>query len=202
MKFTPIELAGAYMIHIDRMEDERGFFARLWCRKEFDAHGISMDIVQLSLSHNSVCGTLRGLHFQWPPSQEAKLVRCERGSVYDVIVDMRPDSATFARHVATELDSRLHNILYVPPGFAHGFQTLERDSDVVYMMSDYYRPELSDGVRFEDPAFSITWPLPVGCIADRDRDYPDFDRRAYCERYSLGRAETEHSGFPGRGSGR
>ena len=184
MNFTPTGLPGAYLIRIDPHEDARGFFARLWCRKEFQRQGIEMTVAQTSLSHNALAGTLRGLHFQWPPSREAKLVRCQRGAVYDVIVDLRPDSATFTRHAAFELESRLHDALYVPAGFAHGFQTLADDSDLVYMMSDYYRPELADGVRFDDPAFGIRWPLPVRCIDERDRDYPDFDRQAYSGRYA------------------
>ncbi len=186
MKFTPTDLQGAYIIEIDPEKDDRGFFARLWCQNEFQQHGITMDLVQASVSHNAVAGTLRGLHFQWPPSQEAKLVRCQRGRVYDVIVDLRPDSSTFTQHVAVELDSRAHNAVYVPPGFAHGFQTLEANSDIVYMMSDYFRPELADGVRFDDPQFEIEWPLPIDCIVDRDRDYPDFDSDSYTKRYLHG----------------
>lgn len=191
MNFTPTELDGAYLILLDPMADARGFFARLWCRQEFQRQGIEMAVAQASLSHNAVAGTLRGLHFQWPPSREAKLVRCTRGSVYDVIVDLRPDSATFTRHAAFELDSRSHDALYVPSGFAHGFQTLGDDCDLVYMMSDCYRPELSGGVRFDDPEFGISWPLPVSCIDDRDRDYPSFDRRAYSSRYLQGRATPD-----------
>ena len=186
MKFLPTDLDGSYVIEIDPVEDDRGFFARLWCREEFQQQGIAMDVVQASVSHNTVAGTLRGLHFQWPPSHEAKLVRCERGRIYDVIVDLRPESPTFTRHVAVELDSQSSNALYVPAGFAHGFQTLEADSDVVYMMSDQYQPELADGVRFDDPAFGVDWPLAVSCIAARDSDYPDFDPATYFSRYSQG----------------
>lgn len=171
------------MIEIDQMDDERGFFARLWCRDEFKAQGIEMDVAQASLSHNPLRGTLRGLHFQWPPSREAKLVRCERGCIYDAIIDLRPESSSFGQHFAIELNSRRRNALYVPSGFAHGFQTLEADSDVVYMMSDVFRPTLADGVRFDDPAFGIAWPLPVSCMIDRDRGYPDFDRAAYVKKY-------------------
>jgi dTDP-4-dehydrorhamnose 3,5-epimerase len=166
------------VIDIDPMEDARGFFARLWCRDEFEAHGIKMDIAQASLSHNMLAGTVRGLHFQRPPSREGKIVRCERGRIHDVIVDLRPDAPTFTRHFAIELDGTRRNALYVPPGFAHGFQTLVADSDVVYLTSDAYRPELADGVRYDDPAFGIKWPLPVSCIIARDRDYPDFANRS------------------------
>jgi dTDP-4-dehydrorhamnose 3,5-epimerase len=175
LNFALTSLSGAFLVEIDRREDERGFFARLWCREEFAAHGIAIDIVQASVSHNVIAGTLRGMHFQRLPSREAKLVRCERGRVHDVIVDLRPKSATFAQHFAVTLDARSRNALYIPPGFAHGFQTLKDNSDVVYMMSDFYRPDLADGVRFDDPAFGIHWPLPVTCIAERDRSFPDFE---------------------------
>lgn len=184
MKFQATELEGAFLIRTEPASDERGFFARLWCKEEFQRHGIDMDIVQSSVSHTVTAGTLRGLHFQWPPSCEAKLVRCERGRILDVIVDLRPASPTFAQHLALELDGNSRDTLYVPPGFAHGFQTLEAECDVVYMMSDYFQPELSGGVRFSDPAFGIDWPLPVSNILPRDRDYPDFDEAAYCRRYS------------------
>lgn len=184
MKFIPAGLQGAYIIEVDPQADSRGFFARLWCQSEFQKHGITMQVVQTSVSHNASVGTVRGMHFQWPPSQEAKLVRCERGRVYDVIVDLRPDSATFTQHIAVELDSQKHNAVYVPPGFAHGFQTLEANSDLIYMMSDYFRPELADGFRYDDPQFDIAWPLPVDCIIERDCNYPDFDSDSYMQRYS------------------
>jgi dTDP-4-dehydrorhamnose 3,5-epimerase len=167
------------MIELDRKEDARGFFARLWCREEFAAQGIAIDIVQASVSHNTQAGTLRGMHFQFPPSREAKVVRCERGCVYDVIVDMRPDSETFTHYYGVTLDDKNRSALYVPAGFAHGFQTLEANTDVVYMMSDFYRPDVSDGVRFDDPAFGIQWPSQVTRIAERDRNYPDFERARY-----------------------
>ena len=183
MKFVPTDLDGAFVIEADPIEDSRGYFARLWCQEEFRQQGIETSLVQASISHNVVAGTLRGMHFQWPPSQEAKLVRCQRGRVHDVIVDLRPDSETFTRHVAVELDSRSHHALYIPAGFAHGFQTLEANCDIVYMMSDAYRPDLADGVRYNDPRFGIIWPLAVACIHDRDRDYPDFDPDSYARRY-------------------
>lgn len=183
MRIAPTGLQGPCLIEIDRNADARGFFARLWCRREFREHHIDMEVVQVSISHNATAGTLRGLHFQWPPSREAKLVRCQRGCIHDVIVDLRPDSPTFTQHAAFELDSQRHNALYVPAGFAHGFQTLEADTDIVYMMSDYYRPDLQDGVRHDDPAFGISWPLPVSSISPRDHDYPDFDPAGHAERY-------------------
>jgi dTDP-4-dehydrorhamnose 3,5-epimerase len=184
VKITPAKLPGPYLVEIDRMEDARGFFARLWCKEEFQQQGIHMEVVQVSVSHNPTAGTLRGLHFQWPPSAEAKLVRCQSGRIYDVIVDLRPGSATFTQHMAVELDSRKHNSLYIPPGFAHGFQTLEANTDILYMMSDFYRPELQDGVRHDDPAFDISWPLPPSSISPRDRDYPDFNPDHHTEKYN------------------
>ena len=186
MNFVPTPLAGSFLIEIDRKEDTRGFFARLWCREEFEAHGIAIDVVQASVSHNAVAGTLRGMHFQWPPSREAKLVRCERGRVYDVIIDLRPDSPTFTHHFTVTLDGERRNALYIPSGFAHGFQTLEADSDVIYMMSDFHRPDVADGLRFDDPAFGIDWPLPVTRIIERDCNYPNFDQAGYLRKLAQG----------------
>lgn len=183
MKFVPTPIAGAFLIEIDRKEDTRGFFARLWCREEFAAHGITIDMVQASVSHNAVAGTLRGMHFQLPPSREAKLVRCERGSVHDVIIDMRPESTTFMRHYAVTLGADRRNALFIPPGVAHGFQTLVADSDVVYMMSDYYRAELQTGVRWNDAAFGIVWPITEVTILPRDAHYPDFEPAAFAREY-------------------
>jgi dTDP-4-dehydrorhamnose 3,5-epimerase len=197
MKFIPSDLEGACLIQLDPLRDSRGFFARLWCQQEFARQGIAMNIAQASVSHNSAAGTLRGLHFQWPPSSEAKLVRCQRGRIHDVIVDLRPQSPTFTRHAAFELDSSSHDTLYVPPGFAHGFQTLEADSDIVYMMSDHYQPELADGVRFDDPEFGICWPLPVNCISAMDRDCPDFDRQSYAMKYLQGHEALSAARLPG-----
>lgn len=183
MIFVPTALAGALIVEPERMADERGFFARTWCREEFARQGIDVEIVQASVSHNRRAGTLRGMHFAWPPSREAKLVRCERGAIFDAIVDLRPDSPTFTRHVAVELDQDNRRALYIPPGLAHGFQTLVDDTEVLYMMTDFYRPELADGVRFDDPAFDIRWPRPVTVIVERDRTYPDFSRDAHERRY-------------------
>lgn len=183
MIFAPTPLAGALIVEPERKVDERGFFARTWCRQEFAQHGIDVEVVQASVSHNRRAGTLRGMHFTWPPSREGKLVRCERGAVYDVIVDLRPDSSTFLQHFGAELNQDNGRALYIPPGFAHGFQTLTDDTDVVYMMTDFYRPELADGVRFDDPAFAIRWPRSVTVIVERDRTYPDFGRDAHVRRY-------------------
>jgi dTDP-4-dehydrorhamnose 3,5-epimerase len=183
----PTSIPGTRTVELERNSDERGFFARTWCRDEFAREGIAIDMVQASVSHNRQRGTLRGLHFAWPPSREAKLVRCERGQVFDVIVDLRPESPAFLHHVAVTLDDQRRNALYIPAGVAHGFQTLAEDCTVLYMMSDFYRPELADGVRHDDPAFAIVWPLPVTSIIARDRDYPDFDPAAHATRYNAAR---------------
>lgn len=184
MRFERTPIDGVELVLPEPLEDERGFFARTWCKREFAERGIEVDIVQASVSHNKLPGTLRGLHFAWPPSREAKLVRCERGRIHDVVLDLRPGSATFLRYIAEVLDDRGRKAIYIPPGVAHGFQTLAPDCDVLYLMTDYFRPELSDGVRFDDAAFAVDWPLPVSCIVGRDRSYPDFDPAAHRARYS------------------
>jgi dTDP-4-dehydrorhamnose 3,5-epimerase len=183
VKFLPTAIPGARTLELERRPDARGFFARTWCREEFALAGIAVDMVQASVSHNRLRGTVRGLHFAWPPSREAKLVRCERGQVLDVIVDLRPDSPAFLRHVAVTLDEERRNALYIPPGVAHGFQTLADDCTVLYMMTESYRADLADGVRYDDPAFGVAWPLPTSCIIERDRTYPDFDPAAHAARY-------------------
>lgn len=187
MIFKELSIAGARLIDVERRTDERGYFARLWCRDEFAAHGIAVDMVQASVSHNDIAGTLRGMHFTWPPSCEGKLVRCGRGRLLDVILDLRPDSPTFLHHVAVELDAADYTAVYIPPGVAHGFQTLVDGTDVVYMMTEIYRPELADGVRHDDAAFGIRWPLPVTRIAERDAAYPDFDIVAHRQRFAAAR---------------
>lgn len=174
MIFTPTPIVGAFAISAERMEDERGFFARVWCESEFAAHGVKGPIAQASLSHNRRAGTVRGMHFSRLPAQEGKLVRCQNGRILDVIVDLRADQPSYLKQFAIELDDRQHNALYIPPGVAHGFQTLSDDTDVLYMMTEAYRPELAAGVRYDDPALAIRWPLPVSVISPRDRDYPDF----------------------------
>jgi dTDP-4-dehydrorhamnose 3,5-epimerase len=176
--FEPTPIPGAFVVRPEPHHDERGYFARIWCRDEFAAQGIDVAIVQASVSHNRRAGTLRGMHFALPPSKEDKLVRCSQGRIHDVIVDLRPESPTYRRHFGLELDDRSHVALFIPHGLAHGFQTLVDESEVVYMMTDVYRPELAAGVRHDDPAFGIEWPLPVTCIAQRDRSYASFDGSA------------------------
>ena len=174
MTFREFPLAGAYLIEWDRVEDERGFFARTWCREEFGARGLSVDLAQMSISMNWRKGTLRGMHVQEAPHEETKVVRCSRGAIYDVLLDLRRDSMTFGRWQAVELSAANGRMLFVPPGCAHGFQTLEDASEVTYLISEFYHPESARGVRWNDPAFAIEWPLPISVMSSRDRSYSDF----------------------------
>jgi dTDP-4-dehydrorhamnose 3,5-epimerase len=175
MIFNALELAGAFRIEPQRFEDERGFFARAWCQREFAARGLNTTIAQCSISFNQRRGTLRGLHYQEAPCHEDKLVRCTRGALFDVLLDLRPGSPTFGRHVAEVLTPDNGYLLYVPKGFAHGFITLEDYTEVAYQISEFHCPEHARGVRWNDPAFGIAWPLEVTVISERDRNYPDFD---------------------------
>lgn len=186
MRFEPLILPGAWLITPDQVADERGFFARTICVKEFAAHGLNGSFVQSSISYNRRRGTFRGLHFQWPPSREAKLVRCVRGSVLDILLDLRPGAATFLQHAQVTLDDSARNAVFIPAGFGHGFQTLADDAEVQYHMTDEFRPDLADGLRWNDPAFSIQLPLPISVIAARDAAYPLFDRKAYEARFTSG----------------
>lgn len=172
MKFIETRLKGAYIIEIELLEDERGFFARTFCQTEFEAHGLNPRLVQCSLSFNRRKGTLRGMHFQVAPMAESKLVRCTKGAIYDVILDLRPDSSTYCQWVAVELSGDNYRMLYIPEGFAHGFQTLEEDTEVFYQMSEFYAPEYARGVRWDDPAFNIEWPLKTRILSKKDMSYP------------------------------
>jgi len=172
--FLETSVDGVWIVEPERHADARGFFARTWCATEFARHGLSPRFVQASISHTPQRGTLRGLHYQVAPHAEAKLVRCTRGAIYDVAVDLRPDSPTFRRHAAVVLDADNRFALYIPEGCAHGFQTLTDDTEVLYQMSALYVPEAARGVRWDDPAFAIPWPPADRIIADRDRQYPDF----------------------------
>jgi dTDP-4-dehydrorhamnose 3,5-epimerase len=172
LKFEELALPGAYAIELEILDDRRGFFARTFSQDEFRAHGLNPEVVQCNLSYNRRRGTLRGLHFQAQPHPEAKLVHCTRGAIFDVIVDLRPDSATRGRWLSIELRSEDHRLLYVPEGFAHGFQTLTDDAEVSYLMSNAYHAELARGVRWNDPELAIRWPLPDPIISDRDRSLP------------------------------
>jgi dTDP-4-dehydrorhamnose 3,5-epimerase len=176
MIFRATAVTDAWIVEPERHVDERGFFARMWCTSEFAARGLAPCFVQASVSHNPRRGTLRGLHYQAASHPEAKLVRCTQGAIYDVAVDLRPESPTFRAHVAVVLDAANRLALYVPEGCAHGFQTLEDDTEVLYHMSAPYAPEAARGVRWDDPAFAIPWPPADRIIAERDRAYPDFRR--------------------------
>ena len=174
MLFRETKLPGAFVIDLQKHEDERGFFARSWCRKEFESHGLDPRTVQCNVSFNKLKGTLRGMHYQVAPYAEAKLVRCTRGAIYDVIIDLRRESATYKQHVSELLSGNNYKSLFVPEGFAHGFQTLEDNSEVFYQMSEFYSAEHQRGLRYNDPAFGIKWPTDVMVISDRDRNYEDF----------------------------
>jgi len=175
MLFTETILKGAYLIEPEKLEDERGFFARSFCVREFEKHGLNPRLVQCNISHNIRKGTLRGMHYQKAPYAEAKLVRCTRGAIYDVIADLRPDSPCFKMNVGIRLDESNRKMLYIPEGFAHGFITLEDDSEVFYQMSEFYSPQHAAGFRWNDPFFRIQWPLEVAVISERDKTYPDFE---------------------------
>jgi dTDP-4-dehydrorhamnose 3,5-epimerase len=175
MRFIETSLPGIMLVEGEPSPDARGSFVRLHCEREFGERGLAARMVQTSLSRTTRRGTVRGLHFQWPPAAEAKLVRCLRGRIFDVVVDLRPDSPGFGRHFCAELSADEPIAVYIPPGFAHGFQTLMDDCDVLYQMSDFYVAELGSGVRWNDPAFGIAWPLPCAAIHERDAAYTDFD---------------------------
>lgn len=174
MRFHPLALEGAYLIELEPATDERGSFTRTFCRDEFARHGLKSEFAQCSTSYNRIRGTLRGMHYQASPHQEAKLVRCTRGRMQDVIVDLRAGSPSFKQWLAVELSADNGRMLYIPEGFAHGFLTLEDNTEVFYQISEVHRPESARGFRWNDAAFGIAWPAPVQAISDRDRDYPDF----------------------------
>ncbi|MCJ7515966.1 MAG: dTDP-4-dehydrorhamnose 3,5-epimerase [Dehalococcoidia bacterium] len=174
MIFKETKLKGAYIIDLEPLEDERGFFSRIYCRKEFEEHGLKFYIVQSNLSYNKKKGTLRGMHFQVAPYEEIKLISCVRGAVCDVILDLRPNSPTYRKWFAAELTAENHKMLYVPEGFAHGFQTLEDNAVVYYQVSEFYKPECERGVRWDDTAFGIKWPIKNYIISIKDRQFPDF----------------------------
>lgn len=174
MKFIETRLPRAYVIELEKREDERGFFCRTWCKREFAEHGLVDWIVQTNLSHNKRKGTLRGMHYQVEPRSEVKIVRCTRGAIFDVIIDLRPNSPTYMQWIGVELSSDNHKMLYVPESFAHGFQTLDDNTEVVYQVSEFYTPDAERGIRYDDPAFDIRWPLAVAVISDKDRRWPDY----------------------------
>ncbi len=176
MIYIPLRLSDAFLIEPEKREDARGFFARTWCQREFAEHGLNPNLVQCNISFNEQKGTLRGMHYQTAPHEEAKLVRCTRGALYDVIVDLRSESPTFCEWVAVELTQDNHHMLFIPEGLAHGFQTLADDTEIFYQMSEFYHPEAARGARWNDPAFAIDWPLPDPIISEKDRSFPDVIR--------------------------
>lgn len=179
MIFTETELKGAFFIDLEQRQDQRGFFARTFCMKEFEAHGLKPTITQCNLSFNYKKGTLRGMHYQAAPATEAKLVRCTHGAIYDVIIDLRTDSPTYKLHIGVELTAENRRALYVPDMFAHGFQTLTDNAEVFYQMSEFYAPEYQCGWRYDDPAFGISWPIPVSEISEKDTSLPLFESVSY-----------------------
>jgi dTDP-4-dehydrorhamnose 3,5-epimerase len=174
MRFNETSLKGVFVIEIEPIEDERGFFARTWSKEAFEACGLNTSLAQISISFNKRCGTLRGLHYQEKPYEEAKLVRCTSGAIYDVAADLRPDSPTFKQWTAVNLTAANRTMLYVPEGCAHGFQTLEDDTEVLYQISEFYRPEGAKGIRWDDPAFEFDWPLSQRIMSERDKSFADF----------------------------
>jgi dTDP-4-dehydrorhamnose 3,5-epimerase len=174
MEFTETTLKGAYVIRLSRIQDHRGFFARGWCQQEFADSGLNPNMVQLNVGVSRATGTLRGLHYQDQPHAEAKLMRCPRGAIFDVIVDLRPGSPTLGQWFSAELTAENGVMLYAPEGFAHGYQTLTDDTEMHYMTSGFYAAAAGRGVRYDDPAFGIQWPIPVTTISDADRNWPDY----------------------------
>ncbi len=172
MIFKETKLKSAFLIEIQELTDERGFFARSWCQREFEAQGLDTRLVQANISYNRRTGTLRGLHYQVSPHEENKLVRCTKGAIYDVIVDFRKGSPTYCEWISADLTEGNRRMLFVPQGFAHGFQTLVDDTEVTYQVSEFYTPGAERGVRYDDPALSIRWPLPVSIISEKDSSWP------------------------------
>ena len=176
MKFIETTLSGSYLIELEKRGDNRGFFARFFCENEFGDQGLVTRFVQINNSLTAKKGTLRGMHYQLEPSAEVKVVRCIRGSLYDVILDLRPDSPTFGKSFGAELSAENRRMMYVPKGFAHGFVTLEDDTEALYLVSSLYAPELERGIRYNDPTFNIQWPVPPAEVSEKDGKWPDFDR--------------------------
>lgn len=175
MQFTETKLKGAFIVDLETRSDQRGFFARTFCAKEFEAHGLKSTVAQCNLSFNHRKGTLRGMHYQVAPATEAKLVRCTQGAIYDVIVDMRPESPTYLSNIGVELTAENRRSLYVPEMFAHGYQALTDEAEVVYQVGEFYTPGYELGLRYNDPAFAIDWPLPVSEISKKDAAWPLFE---------------------------
>lgn len=176
MIFVKTNLKDAYIIELEKFKDQRGFFARTYCREEFNEHNIQFPIVQANISYSKKKGTLRGMHYQRKPHRESKLISCRQGAIYDVIIDIRPESPSYEQWTGIELNERNHRTLYVPEGFAHGFITLEDETKVAYPVSEFYKPDVEMGIRWDDPAFKIDWPAEVEVVSDKDKNWPDFNQ--------------------------
>ncbi len=176
MKFSETKLLGAYIIEIEKIEDERGFFARIFDKEEFSKYDLNTDMVQFSISQNLKKGTIRGMHYQTKPYEESKLVRCLKGKIFDIIIDLRPNSKTYKKWFSLELSANNYKMLYIPKGFAHGFQTLEDNSEVFYQISQFYHPEYSKGIKWNDKEFGIKWPLKNSSISEKDLSYAPFEK--------------------------
>ena len=175
MIFKKFHLKGAFVIELEKIEDNRGFFARAWCKREFEAHGLNSRLVQCNLSFNRYRGIIRGMHYQGTPHEEVKLVRCTSGAIFDVIIDLRRESPTYLEWIGVELTAENRKMLYVPENFAHGYQTLEENTEVVYQVSQFYSPESERGVRWDDPTFAIEWPETGNTkISEKDKSWPDY----------------------------
>ena len=171
MKFNETKLQGAFIVALEPRRDHRGFFSRTFCAREFAEHNLKPAVAQCNLSYNYSQGTLRGMHYQLPPATETKFIRCTKGAIYDVIIDMRPDSDTYLQHIAVELSAENHLALYVPEMFAHGYQALTDDTEIIYQVSEFYTPNQERGLRYDDPVLGIEWPLPISEISDKDANW-------------------------------
>lgn len=178
MKFTETKLAGAWIVDLSPISDDRGFFSRTYCARDFEQHGLKPSVVQANVSFNHKQGTVRGMHYQTPPAAETKLVRCTAGAIYDVIVDLRPDSATYLQHIGVELTAANRTALYVPELFAHGYLTLTDGAEVVYQVGEFYTPGHEHGLRYDDPALGIKWPRSIDVISEKDAKWAPFDASA------------------------
>lgn len=174
MKFQETKLSGAYIVDLNLLQDDRGFFARMFCREEFAQHGLVPDVMQGNMSWNKTKGTLRGMHYQHHPYQETKFIRCTRGAIYDVIIDLRKDSPTYEQWIGVELTAENRTALFVPKDFAHGFITLQDDTEVFYLVSQSYQPGAEGGIRWDDPRFNIEWPMQPSCVSPKDAAWPDY----------------------------
>lgn len=175
MKFIKTPLLGVYIIELEKRTDDRGFFARTWCAEEFAKAGLKTNLVQQNMSFTTHSSTLRGMHFQTAPYSETKVIRCTRGKIYDVIVDLRPDSPTHTQWFGLELSAENYTMLYIPEGYAHGFVTLRDNAEVTYLVTAFYSPAADSGVRYDDPAFNIKWPVEIKHISEKDANFPDYN---------------------------